>query len=238
MRSTLKAHGDPIAASTSTVNGSFQKVVDTGRATSLNMTCFLSRTHSHHALVVVAMAWCFSSSVQADTSAFAARAVAAKDNRGQMFAVVDKTTARVSLYDASGKLMAASPVLLGQAKGDASVPGIGERPMADIAPHERTTPAGRFKSEPGKNLTGESIVWIDYDAAVSMHRLRPSNPLEKRPERMATATPSDNRITYGCVNIPADFYDRWVLPTLGNTTGVVYVLPETKPAKELFSFLR
>lgn len=209
-----------------------------GHATSFNMTYFLSQARSHHALVLVAMAWCFSSSVQADTSAFAARAVAVKDNRGQIFAVVDKTAASVSLYDASGKLLATSPVLLGQAKGDASVPGIGERPMADIAPHERTTPAGRYKSEPGKNLTGETIVWIDYDAAVSMHRLRPSNPLEKRPERMATATPSDNRITYGCVNIPADFYDRWLLPTLGNTTGVVYVLPETKPAKELFSFLR
>ena len=209
-----------------------------GHASFFNMTYFFPWTKLHHALVFVAMGWCFSSSVQANTSAFAARAVAAKDNHGQTFAVIDKTAATVSLYDAAGKLIAASPVLLGQAKGDASVPGIGERPMADIAPHERTTPAGRFKSEPGKNLTGESIVWIDYDAAVSMHRLRPSNPLEKRPERMATATPSDNRITYGCVNIPADFYDRWLLPTLGNTTGVVYVLPETKPAKALFSFLR
>ena len=210
----------------------------TSYASSINMTCFLSRRRAHHALVFVAIAWCFSTSSQADTSAFAARAVAAKDNRGQTFAVIDKTAATVSLYDASGKLMAASPVLLGQAKGDVSVPGIGERPMAEIAPHERTTPAGRFKSEPGKNLTGETIVWIDYDAAVSMHRLRPSNPLEKRPERMATPTPADNRITYGCVNIPADFYDRWLLPTLGNTTGVVYVLPETRPAKSLFAFLR
>ena len=124
------------------------------------------------------------------------------------------------------------------AKGDVWVSGIGERSMREIAAHERTTPAGRFISEPGKNLNGESIVWIDYDATVSMHRLRPSNPLEKRPERMNTATPLDNRITYGCVNVPAEFYDRWVLPFLGKTTGVIYVLPETQPAKKLFSFLR
>lgn len=183
------------------------------------------------------MVWCFSLPVQADTSNFAAQAVAAGDNSGQVFAVIDKGEATVSLYDASGKLMATSPVLLGQAKGDSSVPGIGERPMLEIAPHERTTPAGRFASEPGINLTGEPIVWIDYDAAVSMHKLRPSNPVQTRPERMATATPLDNRITYGCVNIPVSFYDRWVLPTLGKTAGVIYVLPETQPAKDYFAFL-
>lgn len=182
--------------------------------------------------------WLNSLPVHADVGAFAARAVAAGDTRGQVFAVIDKAAATVSVYDASGKLMAASPVLLGQAKGDASVPGIGMRPMADIAQHERTTPAGRFKSEPGKNLTGEKVVWIDYEAAVSMHRLRPSNPLEKRPERMATSTLLDNRITYGCVNVPVEFYDRWVLPTLGKKAGVIYVLPETQLATKQFSFLK
>lgn len=134
--------------------------------------------------------------------------------------------------------MAVSPVLVGAAQGDNSVPGIGMRPMAAIEPHERTTPAGRFVSEPGKNLTGQAIVWIDYDAAVSMHRLRSSDPLEKRPERMATATPLDNRITYGCVNVPADFFDRWIMPTLGQNVGVIYVLPETKAARDWFAFLR
>lgn len=184
------------------------------------------------------MTWCLNLPVHAGTENFAARAVAAGDTQGQVFAVIDKTAATVSLYDVFGKLMATSPVLLGQAKGDVSVPGIGERAIQEIAPHERTTPAGRFKSEPGKNLSGETIVWIDYDAAVSMHRLRPSSPLEKRPERMATVTPLDNRITYGCVNVPADFYERWVMPTLGNTPGLIYVLPETKHAKKVFSFLR
>lgn len=192
----------------------------------------------HHALVVMTMTWCFFAPAQAETSHFAARAVASGDTRGQVFAVVDKTAATVSLYNPSGKLLATSPVLVGQATGDLSVPGIGERAMKDIAPHERTTPAGRFVSEPGVNLTGEKIVWIDYDAAVSMHSLRPSNRLEKRPERLATATPLDNRITYGCVNVPAAFYAQWVLPTLGTKPGVVYILPETQPAKKRFDFLK
>ena len=202
------------------------------------MKIAFKRVHRHHALACMALAWCLSMPARADADNFAARAVASGDTHGHVFAIIDKAAATVHLYNASGKLLAASPVLLGQAKGDASVPGIGERPMAEIAPHERTTPAGRFASEPGINLGGETIVWIDYDSAVSMHRLRPSNPQEKRPERMATATPLDNRITYGCVNVPAEFFDRWVLPTLGKTAGVVYVLPETQPAKDRFTFLQ
>ena len=193
---------------------------------------------SKHALACSALACCLSWPALADTAQFAARAVATGDSRGRAFAVIDKAAATLSVYAATGKLLGTSPVLLGLAKGDENVPGIGTRPIADIAPHERTTPAGRFDSEPGKTLTGQTVVWIDYDAAVSIHRLRPSSQLEKRPARLASATPEDNRITYGCVNVPADFFDRWILPTLGKKPGVVYVLPETQAAKKLFSFLR
>ncbi len=192
----------------------------------------------HHALVCATMAWCFCGPVHAESNNFAMRAVASGDTRGLIFAVIDKTAATVSLYEPSGKLLASSPVLVGRAIGDASVPGIGERDMQRIAPHERTTPAGRFASEPGVNLSGEKIVWIDYEAAVSLHSLRPSGALEKRPQRLATVTPLDNRITYGCVNVPAAFYAQWVLPTFGQKPGVIYVLPETRPAKEWFAFLR
>lgn len=176
--------------------------------------------------------------VHADTRHFAARAYLAGDTAGTTFAVIDKVAATLSLYDNAGKLLAASSVLIGQAKGDTSVPGIGAKPMSSIARHERTTPAGRFVSEPGLTLTGQQVVWIDYEAAVSIHRLRPSSREEKRADRMASQTPLDNRITYGCVNVPAEFFERWILPTLGQTAGVVYVLPEMQPVKTWFAFMR
>jgi hypothetical protein len=194
--------------------------------------------HLRHAMVFIAIAWCSLVGAQANVADIAQRAVATGNTDGKVFAIIDKASATVSLFDASGVLLAASPVLVGQAIGDLSVPGIGERPMKSIAPHERTTPAGRFDSEPGINLSGETIVWIDYEAAVSMHRLRPSNPRVRRPERMTSPSPADNRITYGCVNVPVEFYEKWVLPTLGRTAGVVYVLPETQSARNVFTFLR
>ena len=137
------------------------------------------------------------------------------------------------VFDAAGALRGSSPVLLGLAIGDESVPGIGERPMADIRPEERTTPAGRFASEPGRNLQNDDIVWIDYQAAVSMHRVRTGGKTDRRLQRLATPTPADNRISYGCVNVPAAFYDALVKPLLGGAPGVVYVLPETRPVSTL-----
>ena len=173
----------------------------------------------------------------ADVRMVAQAAVGTRDNQGLPFAIVDKKRARVFIYGARGALQGVSPVLLGLARGDDSVPGIGERKMSEIRPEERITPAGRFNSEPGVNLQGEDIVWLDYDAAVSMHRVRTNNKKERRLERLASARPEDHRISYGCVNVPAGFYDAHVKPLFGNAPGVIYVLPENKSAREYFKFM-
>lgn len=159
---------------------------------------------------------------------------ATADNQGHPFALIDKKAATLHVFDGAGKLLGSSPVLLGLAVGDYSAPGIGKRKMADIRPDERTTPAGRFVSEPGVNLQGEDIVWIDYEAAVSMHRVRTSNKAERRLERLATPTAADNRISYGCVNVPTAFYDALVKPVFGVRQAVVYVLPETRQPSAVF----
>ena len=159
-----------------------------------------------------------------------------QDNHRLPFVVIDKRNAAVHVFDNAGALQASSAALLGLAHGDQSVPGIGERPMSQIAPEERTTPAGRFESEPGRNLQGIDIVWIDYDAAVSLHRVRTGNAAERRAQRLASPTADDNRISYGCVNLPTRFYNRFIAPTFGQRPGVIYVLPETEPVANFFGF--
>jgi len=172
--------------------------------------------------------------VSADVQTIAAWAIADKNPHGLPFLIVDKRNATVSAFDASGRLLGSAPVLLGLARGDDSVPGIGERKIADIKPYERTTPAGRFAAELGTNAGGEDILWVDYDAAVSMHRVRPVKASERRLERLATPTAEDNRISYGCINVPAEFYDRFVKPLFLPKNGIVYVLPDTKPLAAVF----
>jgi hypothetical protein len=171
------------------------------------------------------------------------------DHEGAPFVIIDKRLARLWVFDAEARPLGQAPVLLGLARGDASVEGIGERPMDQILPHERTTPAGRFIVEPGVNTQGEDIFWVDYEAAVSMHRVRAHNPAERRLERLASPSAADNRISYGCINVPATFYDRVLRPALSggsavkapqSTRGearrrpVVYLLPETLPRQALF----
>lgn len=156
------------------------------------------------------------------------------DNAGHGFVVVDKKNAELLVFDAQARLQAASPVLLGAAKGDDSVPGIGSRPIADVRPEERTTPAGRFVAQRGLNINGEDVVWVAYDDAVSMHRVRAHNPAERRLERLATPTIDDNRISYGCINVPAAFYDSHIAPMFAARRAVVYVLPDVKPVQQVF----
>jgi hypothetical protein len=156
------------------------------------------------------------------------------DNAGMPFVVVDKVNARVFVFDAQGRLRGASPVLLGLARGDESVPGIGARKLSTIQPQERTTPAGRFVASLDRSLTGEEILWVDYDSGVAMHRVIATVPKERRLQRLESSLPLEHRITFGCINVPVKFYDKVVSPAFTGTNGVVYVLPETRPAREVF----
>jgi hypothetical protein len=169
-----------------------------------------------------------------DARQLADSVVASGDNQGLAFLVVDKPDARLFVFDPRGRLQGQAPILLGLAPGDDSVPGIGTRQMSRILPHERVTPAGRFIAEPGRNLEGEDIFWVDYDAAVSMHRVRAKVAAERRLERLASPTPTDNRISYGCINVPAGFYDSVVTKALADGRAVVYVLPEQRALVEVF----
>jgi hypothetical protein len=170
----------------------------------------------------------------ADAQDTAQWVVESGDNQGLPFAIVDKKDAKLFVFAADGRLLGATSALLGLASGDHSVPGIGDMAPSSIAPADRTTPAGRFASEPGRNLSGEDVVWVDYDAGLAIHRLRASPAHERRPQRLASDTPDDKRITLGCIVVPVAFYESVVGPALGHRDGVVYVLPETKPARAMF----
>jgi hypothetical protein len=161
-------------------------------------------------------------------------AVHSRDHAGLPFAIVDKAQSRVFVFDGQGGLLGAAPVLLGLAHGDHSVPGIGARKMSSIRPEERTTPAGRFVATLAGDLQGEDILWVDYEAAIALHRVVTTAPKERRLQRLDSHAASDRRITYGCINVPVKFFDAVVARAFKAAGGIVYVLPETRPASEVF----
>jgi len=171
----------------------------------------------------------------ADARYPAAWVLAGADNQNLPFAVVDKRDARIYVFEADGRLVGAAAVLLGIAPGDFSV-GI-DRAPASLSLAERTTPAGRFEARPGRNDKGEDIVWIDYAASLALHRLRPAPVQERRPARLDSPTPDDNRISAGCVIVPVAFYEAVVAPTLGSNRSMIYVLPESHSARGMFEAL-
>jgi hypothetical protein len=69
-----------------------------------------------------------------------------------------------------------------------------------------------------------------------MHRVRSVNATERRLQRLASPTAADNRISFGCINVPVAFYDRVLSPLFHGSRGIAYVLPETRPLESVFGF--
>lgn len=155
------------------------------------------------------------------------------DNATLPFVIIDKIRARVFVFDGAGRLRGSSMALLGLAHGDDSIPGIGTRKLALIRPEERTTPAGRFVAMLGRDIH-QDILWVDYDTAISMHRVVMGNPGDHRHQRLLGNSPLNKRISYGCINVPARFFDTVVLKVFSGTNGIVYILPEQHRLRDVF----
>ena len=157
----------------------------------------------------------------------------AADNKALPYVVLDKAAARIWLYDGKGKRIADAPVLVGIALGDDATPGVGAKSLAEIGPAEKTTPAGRFLAKFGVAAGKTRVLWVDYATSVVLHTIPPGNPKEKRVDRMLSPDIADNRITFGCINVPKAFYAK-VGPLFRKKGGYVYILPDVKPVEEVF----
>ena len=164
---------------------------------------------------------------------------ASGDNHSLPYAIIDKTNALLFLFDAKGKPLDEVPVLIGIAAGDDASPGIGSKKLAEIGPAEKTTPAGRFLAKFGLPFGRERILWVDYATSVAIHPIpADAAKAERRRERMLSSMPDDNRITFGCINVPKAFYRNVLRRQFQKKGGYVYVLPDTKPLEAVFPRLR
>lgn len=173
--------------------------------------------------------------LKGDVADIVAWVIATGDNRELPFAVVDKANAQVLVFDAKGKLKAQTAALLGSALGDYSAEGVGDRELRDIPAEDRTTPAGRFVAGYGPAAGGDTVLWVDYATAISIHAIPKTYPKqEKRKTRLSSKTIDDNRITHGCINVSPTFYSKTIKPTFKKAGGVFYVLPDTISVQEAF----
>ena len=159
--------------------------------------------------------------------------VAANDNHGYPFAVIDKAAAQILIFGGDGRLRGAAPGLFGSAVGDHTAPGIAGLALREIPGRDRTTPAGRFIGGYGPSLDAGRVLWVDYESAVSIHPTAAGTPAERRGERLASAAPEDNRVTHGCINVDDGFYEQVVRQTF-ERGGIFYILPDTDAIADTF----
>jgi hypothetical protein len=159
---------------------------------------------------------------------------ASKDNAKLPFIVVDKVNAQVYAFTPFAQLKATAPVLLGMGVGDvALVPQ--DAPMSAIPPAKRITPAGRYPSKLVSD--GHKIVLlVDGPNLITLHVVAKGTPAQRRAERLASIASDDNRISFGCVNVPPAFFANVVQPDFAPRQGIVYILPEKTTAAQLFGF--
>lgn len=165
--------------------------------------------------------------------------VLSQDNHALPWAVIDKQNASLFLFDGKGKPLGAVPVLIGIAPGDDASPGVGNKRLADLGPAEKTTPAGRYLAKFGLPVGRERVLWVDYATSVALHGIpKDASRKERRVARMNSETPEDNRITFGCINVPNSFYQKTLRQAFQRKGGYVYVMPDSKPLEEVFPRLR
>ncbi len=162
--------------------------------------------------------------------------IATRDSGNEPFIVIDKVAAEMWVFDPTTKMRRRAPILIGSAKGDDTAPGLADLELSQIPASQRTTPAGRFPSRTGPAYGYKEVLWIDLTSNVALHPVV-TNTKEKRVQRLESATPTDNRITFGCINVDADFYNKFVSPLFGPAGGIVYIVPEKRALHEVFAGL-
>ena len=156
------------------------------------------------------------------------------DNTRLPFLVIDKPSARVFAFDPSGQYKGDAPVLLGMGTGDVMLAP--SAAMSQMPPHTRITPAGRFVSKLAIDKKGKELLVLNYKAAFSLHPVVKGQPWEHRAKRLGSETPEDNRISFGCINVPVPFYNDVIHAAFASTHGIVYILPEKSQPSALFGY--
>lgn len=151
--------------------------------------------------------------------------------------IVDKQGGVAYVLDASGKLVAKTPALTGKAVGDIETEAAKTKELDDLKDSDKITPAGVFQaSRLVSDEYGEVVKVTGNDKfIIAIHRTYLDTPAEMREARLASPTSTDNRVSFGCINVPASFYDNIIVNTAPSTgTFPVVILPETTNVESFF----
>ena len=147
-----------------------------------------------------------------------------KDHNGKAFVVADKAQGKILIVDTDGKVLNTQNAIFGKNKGDSTA--FGNTPSGRFLLHKTDT---KNLSDLDKRVFGDSVLDLtdkdtgrkvtnDQGQVVAMHRV--VNTAERK-AALNSATPNDNYLSHGCINIPTAYYNSAVNKLDG---AMVYVL--------------
>lgn len=160
-------------------------------------------------------------------------------NPNKPIAIVDKQMGLTYVIDANGVLAGKSASLTGKTKGDVRSEAAKKTANVEsIAEKDKVTEAGMFDASV-KNVPhyGNVITLQIFDNySIAMHPTYLGAPAEQRQARLESATPEDNRISFGCINVPNEFMQNVVFKAIpkGVKSFPIVVIPESKSIQEFF----
>lgn len=142
------------------------------------------------------------------------------------YVIVDKPRAQMYVIGKDKKILAEFPVILGKSLGEGLNTADANSPIATNA----TTPAGKFKLG-HKDINPSDI--IEYKGKVfSIYgtdalKIHITYPLEyaKRTAALNSETPTDNRLSWGCINVSQENFDKYLAGNVTENT-TLFITPD------------
>jgi hypothetical protein len=137
------------------------------------------------------------------------------------FIIVDKPTATGYVYDSTGTLLKSFPVLLGSTIGDdinTVIPG-------DPTKKNTFTTAGKFTLTTNVGIDNSitydnKILVLKGSNSLAIHKIWPED-LVNRTMSINTPQISDNRMSWGCINISEENYDKFITPNIKEGSKII-----------------
>jgi len=157
---------------------------------------------------------------------------------GKGFMIADKPSGAIHVFDRTGALIDSGPALFGMSAGDQFIEAPDKTDMEAMSVSERITPAGTYRlqqrsvpSYPGGQVLAfqkdGQDVGANSSGYVAVHSVWLEKPEQRREERLASTTPDDNKISFGCINTSSQMFLGKILPHVAEFDGgTVFVLPD------------
>jgi len=163
------------------------------------------------------------------------------DNKGLPFIIADKPSGQIFLFKADGTLIKFFSALYGKTTGDVLPRPIGQqltaKQISEIAENERITPAGEYTAvlKPAKDY-GLALFFQDRQGntgTIAIHQVYTGNIKERRLDRLESADVTDNKVSYGCINVGLDNWNNYIVPNYGKGARVG-VVPDEQTALDQY----